>query len=272
VNIFSEPCAIDVVDINNPDVKGSLLAQSVTYEERHSIFDEPILEAFDGEMVHYLTLGAPPVTVEPGRFTGMSSAATMLDVRPIQPEDAMMALGRGCTFPVDLLEALTMGVAQMPDDVQAIVDDEGDVTTVMLWADTGIYVRFDRSWWMVPPGQDPDPLDGATVVSVTDDAVAMYDEADAIGQQVSIHSMPVADDEDISMIPVRFAPPADGEAVTAAATVLSRPRTKIMPIKRREDVPRAIQAAASDPTARWYVEKRLQALGLADEFPLPWKN
>lgn len=46
----------------------------------------------------------------------------------------------------------------------------------------------------------------------------------------------------------------------------------MMPITCREDIPAAIAAAANNPAARWYVEKRVTALRATDEFPLPWRK
>lgn len=46
----------------------------------------------------------------------------------------------------------------------------------------------------------------------------------------------------------------------------------MFPIMTREDIPRAIAAAANNPAARWYVEKRVAAMRATDEFPLPWRK
>lgn len=48
--------------------------------------------------------------------------------------------------------------------------------------------------------------------------------------------------------------------------------TMVMPIHSKDDLPSAIAAAAENPSARWYVERRVKALGAADEFPLPWRK
>lgn len=46
----------------------------------------------------------------------------------------------------------------------------------------------------------------------------------------------------------------------------------VLPIFSKDDLPSAIAAAADNPGARWYVERRVKALGASDEFPLPWRT
>ena len=125
----------------------------------------------------------------------------------------------------------------------------------------------------MPVGQDPDPLDGYAVLDVADEAVDVFDAADLAGQQVSVLSLPAVDDQELD--PFRASQPDDsvevGEPLPPPETVTAS-AVSIVPILSRDDVPRAITAAVKDPSARWYVERRLKALKLSDEFDLPWKN
>jgi hypothetical protein len=60
--------------------------------------------------------------------------------------------------------------------------------------------------------------------------------------------------------------------LSAAATNLQYFSTMVLPIRTRDDIPRAIAAAAQNPDARWYVERRVKALKVEDEYPLPWRK
>jgi hypothetical protein len=58
-----------------------------------------------------------------------------------------------------------------------------------------------------------------------------------------------------------------------ATNIINRDRAvAISPIRSKDDLPEAIQAAADDPSIRWYVERRVTALRASDEFKLPWRN
>lgn len=257
--VFDGPCAIEgrASDIQ-PYV---VFAVGVTYQ----ITDEgPVVFADDGATTHELHLVTEPDIVGPGILIGKAVTGVDLTVRAIEPEDGMIGLGRSCPLPVGAISAAIRG--ESVPGLQALTDDDGDVVTLMCLTDDGLWTRFSGLWNYVPPGQDPDPLDGLCVFDVDDLALEPFDQADKAGQQISIAALPLGPNESLEGINL----PAN--AVVAAAEVLldAVVESPLPTIRRVEDLPAAIDAAAFNPELRWYIERR--AAALRSDIKLPWRD
>lgn len=206
-------------------------------------------------------------------------ARSRLTARRINADDAWLAYRRRCPLPIELMEANTLGRTIVPN-LAALYDDDGYVVTLMLWSDIGIYLRFSSAWWLMPPNQDPDPIDGLNIIDLDDGAIDLYDNADLEGLMISVGALPLAEGETLDGIELNERPleaeaeelTTSGDTVLAAAATKTRRIISLRPIRSAADVPTAIQAAAEDPTWRWYVEKRITALGLDGKVEIPWNG
>ena len=139
----------------------------------------------------------------------------------------------------------------MDNELMAVVDEQGDVLTILLMSNAGTYLRYSGAWI---PVTDPAQISGWNAVPVKDEALDVYDPIDQAGYVTHINSLPLQDNSDFNEF-------GQGGVLVAAA---------MPPITSFDDVPAAIEAAAANPEFRWYVAKRIKALGL--EVELPWES
>lgn len=226
----------------------------------------------DGYTERYMPLENTTVTDEglSGSFLGTKNTVI---VRRVGPYDYT---GRPGPLPVDAIVAALQEGEDM-DPVLAIVDDNGYVVTLCQMAANGVWLRFDNAWQLVQPGQEEDPLDGANVVEVTDNAIDLFDSADATGQVLPVKGYPAVNPDDLGPYTVPTMELDDEieaveEPVVSAAEVLMEAVRPVLiePIVSAADVPQAVAVAEEDPSVRWYVEKRAKALGWPHSFP--WSN
>jgi hypothetical protein len=164
--------------------------------------------------------------------------------------------------PFGLADRITSGA------VMALVDENGVVITLFQSDESGDFqIRLDGEW---TPLADPRTIDGLTFVGVEEDALDLYDEHQKNGNLVPVRfynpslegpywsETIVTDDTEEGEEEVETTE-EDEEALTAAIT-LNSPR----------DLDDAIAAALLNKDLRWYVERRIAALGL--EADLPWSN
>jgi hypothetical protein len=146
------------------------------------------------------------------------------------------------------------------EGLMAMTEDDGTVVTLLRRDPTdGAVYRHDGAWH---PMVDPTVLDGLSFVGVTEDSEAVYDEHEAKDELIDIGNYsPSAEGPywpDIVVLPGEPKEEDEyGEAIAASALVNSA-----------ADLAEAIAAAAADPDLRWYVERRVAALGL--KASLPW--
>lgn len=240
--------------------------RTIEYVDRSVEISHPHLLADDGDFVRTIDVdGATP------RLDGLETngiSGTQIAVRPYVESDAMLATARSMPMPFEAMRSVATGEGTV--SLQALLDDEGDVVTLAMFTDVGTWCRFGGMWQYVPPGQDPDPLDGYTVIDVEDGAVDVFDQADFQGRQVSAYALPWTPDEQGIGIGTRAEQPAEG-TVTAGAEVLYQEVASEMPvIASIDDIPAAIEVGQADPSIRWYIDKRAAALGASDM--LPWKD
>jgi len=152
--------------------------------------------------------------------------------------------------------------------LEALADDSGNVMTIMQVSDAGLYLRYSGQWVEL---QDPDVIENWGAVEVADNALTLYDAFDQSGQTVSLFTMPVKDVLDLA--PYRGEAVATVEMTGVAGSIEPEPKpVPVLPmpvINSRRDVPGAVETALQDSSHRWYVERRIKALGL--DYNLPWE-
>lgn len=172
----------------------------------------------------------------------------------------------------------------IPDGLMAMTNDDGVVITLLKRdPEQGAVFRHDGDW---APLVDPSTIDGLNFVGVEDDATDLYDTYESQGSLVPIKNFTASLDgpfwtevtvDDNAVLdeetgeysspaeaegdaPDDAEPDADGDDALAASVTLDT----------ADDLDEAIAAAAADPDLRWYVERRVAALGL--EAHLPWQE
>ena len=163
----------------------------------------------------------------------------------------------------------------LPDGLMAMVDDEGVVITLYKSDPKyGAVLRRKNEWI---PLTDMSVLADLSFVGVQDSAEALYDEHDANGNLLPIKfysptaegpywpEYTVLTDEEAAAGGIFDE--EDDEASSESDTV-EEPLAASVTLASAEDLDAAIAAAAEDPDLRWYVERRVAALGL--EADLPW--
>lgn len=202
---------------------------------------------------------------------GMLVASTVpngyrVTVRSVEPDDAEAVPGLpDFPVPVALIGAILTGET-LDAHLEALVQDDGYVATVLLVSDTGMWVRYSAAWI---PLASIDLIDGLEAVEIPDRSLDLYDAADQANQQIVVSALTGAPAA-MAQSEVYVASSADKtfkleETITAAGMAL-------IPVKidTVDDLPAAIQAAADDPSIRWYVERR--ARHLDPDVELPWRT
>lgn len=163
------------------------------------------------------------------------------------------------------------------DGTMAMTSDAGLVVTLLQKNESGPMYRHGKEWVSVV---DPSVFDGLTYVGVDENSIETYDSYENDGMLAPISEyIPspggpfwpdlIVNDDDLvldeetgvyepeSGITEANEVPEDEESVTASVTLNSE-----------EDLTAAIAAAVEDPDLRWYVQRRVEALGL--KAALPW--
>jgi hypothetical protein len=179
--------------------------------------------------------------------------------------------------------------------LEALADDAGNVMTIMQVSNAGLWLRYSGAWVEL---MNPDTIEDWGAVEVDDSALPMYDAFDQNGQQTTLFALPVKDVTDLA--PFRgetvaateqtgvagslqtggivHNPPVflGGERISDGPLVASDdegPRViepiHLPVIDEARDVPGAVQIALQEPAHRWYVERRIKALGI--DYNLPWE-
>ena len=155
-------------------------------------------------------------------------------------------------------------VGEGPIMLNALVDINGDVATMLLDAPSASYVRYTGQWFLL---SDIEAIDDYDVVEVEDTTLDVFDPADQAGKSVKITSMPVKPDEDFR-VTVRYSGDPDATALEPLVTETVVASLSIPTIASARDLPAAIEFAQTHPEFQWYVARRAKALGVGDE--LPW--
>lgn len=237
-----------------PGETTTYLVESAWIEHNLDGFEELVYRG--GGVVRELPIGEMRVDVI-GRweFTTAPNGVKVV-VRPYEEDDAVASpqLNSRIPLPRDLVAAALRGYS-VKTEIEALVDDDGYVRTLLLVNDAGLYVRYAGAWH---PVTDESQIDGFNSVPVLDSAIDLYDPFDQAGQLVSINSMPTTQ-------PTEAEPPAGGTATAVTAAAVA---DAMIEIETARDVPRAVEIAEKVPKYRWYVERRVRALGVP--IALPW--
>lgn len=178
-------------------------------------------------------------------------------------------------------DVTTSAPFEIGSGIMAMTEDDGTVVTLIKRdPKAGAVYRHDGKW---EPLVDPTVLDNLTFVGVTASAEAVYDRYLSDDKLVNIgHYFPSADgpfwphpvqayDEPETAAEVAAATEGGGdEDEVGEETVAEDPLAASAVLNSVEDLPDAIAAAVLDPNLRWYVERRVAALGL--EADLPWQK
>jgi hypothetical protein len=182
-------------------------------------------------------------------------------------------------LPIRVIEGLVSSVEPTtPIELNALADDQGFVSTLLLDSPNGMYVRYSRVWIEL---NDPEIIHNLDVYTVADEALDLYDQYDQVGRSVHVGSLPITDAEDkmranrkaeqIAM--ARESAYEEAETLEAEADAASEAVTAaaLPVIVSPEQLVASIQVGVEDPSIRWYIEKRAAALNVPVE-ELPWKT
>ena len=251
------------IEIHHPD--GEIDYRIVEEFSWEMLLDEGITMGYQrvGELVR--DLGISDITVDlPGQLEGTTwPSEYRFLVRATDTYDAVASeqITTAFPMPIPVIQATIRGASM--NSLQAIVDDNGDVLTMMLTSDAGVFMRYSGAWIDL---NDPELLDGLDVIEVKDEALDIYDPLDQSGQTANI-----------TMFPIKPESGADVEAyMTVGASVIGDAATSVealtasgvVIISSAKDIPAAVELATEHQEMRWYVERRIAALGL--EYEVPW--
>lgn len=156
-----------------------------------------------------------------------------------------------------------MAPSGIGNGVMAMTNDGGIVLTLMKRSpDVGAVYRHNSEW---KPVLDPRVFEGLAFVGVADGSEDLYDEYEAQKLLAPIGYY-------IPSIEGPFWPYASPEkkGTPAGDFVSDTGVTASVLLDSADDLVAAVSAAADNPDLRWYVERRIAALGL--EADLPWQE
>jgi hypothetical protein len=192
---------------------------------------------------------------DPDELVWLGAEGSVFTARRIKPSDAPLANVYGYDLPEAVLAAMAYGQLENPMQLQAIVDEDTNrVMTLLLSTDAGLYARYDTLWH---PVTDPEVFDGSYMIDVYEDSIQLYDAADSVGSQVAAAALPTSANEFEVGTPMPTDEPATTPFVAAAIPI----------IEDANQLQETIPLGAENPSLRWYIEKRAQALGVEVEFP-----
>jgi hypothetical protein len=260
--LIARPATVVLTDVDNETTIVCMAAYL------NKVEGNMLLELEGTESIRYIDVDTI-VAEGPGRVEGTTSPNGLgLVARATIDDDAVAVKGMpGYPLPVPVITATIAG-ENMDTHIEALVEDDGYVSTLLLVTDIGLFTRYARTWIGL---RDVGLIDGLNSIEVYDGAVDVYDTADDLGQQVSVEALPSEQRNAVGAgqlfvsanAQMSYNPDAD-EAVTASAMAL------LPVIDTLEQLTAAVESADTDETLRWYVEKRALALGADVE--MPWKS
>jgi len=196
-----------------------------------------------------------------GFFQATTPDGIRVIVRPYDEYDPVRADISRIPWPKSVIQDVMMGEAEIM--LNALVDDNGDVATLMLDTPSTSYLRYTGAWYLMP---DVEAISDYDIVMVEDEALDMYDPADQTGKSVKITSMPIAPEDDFR-VQVRYSGEPDADALKPLVTETIVASLSIPTIASARDLPAAIEFAQTHPDFQWYVERRARSLGIEEGFP-----
>jgi len=273
------------MELDQPEGVIVVVVDSVTLQPQPEEGVPMMVLLTSGTEVRQMPVGEVTLDIA-GQFEGTTVPnGYRLVLRQTTDHDAVASdeVGSTIPLPVAVISAIIHDEAQaMNDSLEALLTDDGQVLTLMLMTDVGAYLRYSGAWVdLLDVGQ----IDGYNVVPVQESALDIYDAFDQSGQSCNIAQLPPVDPYDV----VPYAPggnaaaaagqtgvpgPIGTEPLTATGLLsyLHPDRTfaPVVTINSADDVPAAVEHASHDPSMRWYVERRVLALGV--DVQLPWRD
>ena len=139
-------------------------------------------------------------------------------------------------LPVETIGAIMAGT-QGPPDLYAVVDGEGGVNTLALVTNTGLFLRYGRTWH----DASSNVLLGRRLVKISDLDVEAYDQADETGSQLN--------EGMIAAVPQAAPPVIETDTMTEPVITASSPIVAPV-ISSADDLPTAIEFASDDGSRR----------------------
>lgn len=292
------PVTVEIVD-STGDESSVWIGHSVSYGPMDGL-SSPFTAAIDIRLDQKLIGIGEIVTDTPDLVEAVTSPnGYRMTVREMRPTDVIGSRSIDSQIPLPPIVAATMlsqeaggGQVDVDPTLEALVDENGYVSTMMLSSSAGLFARYDRTWIEI---KDLDSLDGLSAYSAKPEALDLYDQYDVVGQSIHVGSLPLEDGEEIALAPPPPAEEADSASTTngeieealvaeddeGASSDQASVETEgaTLPFAASAQLPRiadlksllaSIEAADSDHSIRWYVEKRARALGYEDA--LPWNG
>lgn len=180
-------------------------------------------------------------------------------------------------LPLRVIEELVSNVEPTePVVLNALADDQGFVSTLLLDSPSGMYVRYSRVWVEL---SDPEIIHNMDVYEVADEALDLYDQYDQVGRSIHVGSLPMidaadhlrADSKAEEIAVARDSAQDEAEILKTQAQAEPEPvaASTLPAISSPEQLTASIQTGIDDPSIRWYIEKRASALNVPIE-ELPW--
>lgn len=199
----------------------------------------------------------------PGFFEFKTVEGTRIVVRKYEPYDSLLGKVSGVPWPRLVMQDWLQGDGEVT--MEALVDTNGDVATLLLTSPSAMYLRFSSQWILL---SDLDTISEYNVVEVEDTALDIFDPLEQTGRSVKITSMPVKAVDDFRVaVGYSDTPEAKKLAPMLSAAGVTASGLDVPIISSAADLPGAIDFASDHPEFQWYVERRSKALGLAYEFP-----
>lgn len=255
----------------------ALATLSFVTEPKVAIFKSIRIETGHGQSPY--TLFADTAEGVQGRVFGLASidqvapnyweakshpGEVAMTIKPTTEYDVVNSITASSDLPLPLdVIASILEPVHMEPVLYAMSEDDGFVATMMLSSDAGMYMRYSGQWHDL----NPEVVDGLTVTEVDGNALDMFDQFDRAGQLVHVGAMPTSINEVPVAVSIDSGTTSTNPAVTAAgvAELLEVPT-----LNSADDVEAAVAAASEEPGIRWWVERRLKALGI--ETDIPWSE
>ena len=237
------------VTMERPLTNRVLLANAAFYDP--DIREAAVEDDYSG---HEYTV-ATVVALSDQEFRFLTETDEMIILRPTRPDDAAASdrFANRIPLPVEIIGAVMTNAIAEPT-VAAAVDEQGQVHTMILETGLGLYARYSATWIRMT---DISPIEQLDIINVPADDLDIYDNADQRGETVNIRYLHPLEQPNLAGIEVT--PPAP--VIASVAPIIASVA----------DLGDAVEYAASNPEARWYVERRWRSLGGEQTgVTLPW--